>query len=67
MSKPWKESKINPLTPELNPSTRRCLPRFLIEILIFKGLNARSLYMLFGVKGLKLYNNKIISGTAMYL
>jgi hypothetical protein len=43
---------FNPLTPELNPSAQRCLPRFLLEILIFKGLTARRLYKSFGVKGL---------------
>jgi hypothetical protein len=43
---------INPLKPELNPSAQRCLPRFLLGILIFKGLTARRLYKLFGVKGL---------------
>jgi hypothetical protein len=35
---------VNHLTPELNPSAQRCLPRFLLEILIFKGLTARRLY-----------------------
>jgi hypothetical protein len=44
---------LNPLTPELNPSAQRCLPRFLLGILIFKGLTARRLYKSFGVKGLK--------------
>jgi hypothetical protein len=43
---------INPLTPELNPSAQCCLPRFLLGILIFKGLTARRLYKSFGVKGL---------------
>jgi hypothetical protein len=43
---------INPLTPELNPSAQRCLPRFLLGILIFKGLTARHLYKSFDVKGL---------------
>jgi hypothetical protein len=43
---------INPLTPELNPSAQRCLPKFLLGILIFKGLTARHLYKSFGVKGL---------------
>jgi hypothetical protein len=32
---------LNPLTPKLNPSAQRCLPRFLLGILIFKGLTAR--------------------------
>jgi hypothetical protein len=32
---------INPLTPELNPSAQRCLPRFFTGILIFKGLIER--------------------------
>jgi hypothetical protein len=44
--------KINPLTPELNPSAQHCLTRFLMGILIFKGLIARRLYKSFGVKGL---------------
>jgi hypothetical protein len=43
---------VNHLTPELNPSTQRCLLRFLLGILIFKGLTARRLYKSFGVKGL---------------
>jgi hypothetical protein len=43
---------FNPLTPESNPSTQRCLPRFLLGILIFKGLTARRLYKSFGVKRL---------------
>jgi hypothetical protein len=43
---------INLLTPELNPSVQRCLPRFFTGILIFKGLIARRLYKSFGVKGL---------------
>jgi hypothetical protein len=30
---PW----LNALTPELNPSAQRCLPRFLLGILILKG------------------------------
>jgi hypothetical protein len=46
---------INPLTPELNPSSQRCLPRFVLEILIFKGLSARRLYKSFGIKGLSVY------------
>jgi hypothetical protein len=41
---------INPLTPELHLSAQRCLPRFLLGILIFKGFTARSLYKSFGVK-----------------
>jgi hypothetical protein len=43
---------FNPLTPELNPSAQRCLPRFFTGILIFKGLTAGRLYKSFGVKGL---------------
>jgi hypothetical protein len=31
---------VNLLTPELNPSAQRFLPRFLLGILIFKGLTA---------------------------
>jgi hypothetical protein len=38
---------INPLNPELNPSAQRCLPTFLLGILIFKGLIARRLYKSF--------------------
>jgi hypothetical protein len=41
-----------PLTPELNPSAQRCQPRFLLGILIFKGLTGLHLYESFGVKGL---------------
>jgi hypothetical protein len=41
---------IKPLTPELNPSVQRCLPRFLLWTLMFKGLNARPLYKSFGIK-----------------
>jgi hypothetical protein len=44
------EIVINPLTPKLNPSAQRSLPRFFI--LIFKGIIARRLYKSFGVKGL---------------
>jgi hypothetical protein len=29
---------VNPLTPELNPSVQSCLTKFLLGILIFKGL-----------------------------
>jgi hypothetical protein len=47
------KSQINPLTPELNLSGQRCLPDFLLGILIFKELTARRLYKSFGVKGLK--------------
>jgi hypothetical protein len=43
---------INPLVPELNPSAQRCLPRFLLGILIFKGFTARRLYKSYGVKRL---------------
>jgi hypothetical protein len=43
---------MNPLTPELNPSAQRSLPRFLLGILIFKRLTARRLYKSFGVKRL---------------
>jgi hypothetical protein len=46
--------RINPLTPELNPSAQLWLPRFLLEILIFKRLTARRLYKSFGVKRLKI-------------
>jgi hypothetical protein len=45
-------SMINPLRAELNPSAQRCLPRFFLGILIFKGLNTRRLYKSFGFKGL---------------
>jgi hypothetical protein len=43
---------INPLAQELNPSAQRCLPRFLLGILIFKGLTARRLCKSFDVKRL---------------
>jgi hypothetical protein len=43
---------LNPLTPELISSAQRYLPRFLLMILIFKGLNAQRLYTSFGVKEL---------------
>jgi hypothetical protein len=46
------KKSINHLTPELNPSAQRCLPRFLVVILISKGLTARRIYKSFGVKGL---------------
>jgi hypothetical protein len=42
----------NPLTPELNLTAQRCLPRFFIGILNFQGLIARRLYKSFGFKGL---------------
>jgi hypothetical protein len=45
---------LNPLTPELNPSAQRCLLRFLMGILIFKGLTTRRRYKSFGVKRLAL-------------
>jgi hypothetical protein len=55
-----KLTSFNPLTPELNPSAQRCLPRFfLLGILNFKGLNARRLYKSFGVKGLILSNQNV--------
>jgi hypothetical protein len=41
---------FNPLTPELNHSAQRCLPRFLLGILIYKELAARFLYKSLGVK-----------------
>jgi hypothetical protein len=47
-------SRINPLTPELNPYAQCCLQRFLLGILIFKWLTAQRLYKSFGVKGLTL-------------
>jgi hypothetical protein len=50
---PTSSAEVNPFTPELNPSAQRCLPRFLLVILIFKGLNRRRLYKCFGIKGLK--------------
>jgi hypothetical protein len=40
------------LKPKLNPSAQRCLPKFLVGILIFKGPTARRLYKSFDVKGL---------------
>jgi hypothetical protein len=44
--------KVNPLTPELNPTAQRCLPRFFYRDFNFKGFIARRLYKSFGVKGL---------------
>jgi hypothetical protein len=41
------------LMPELNPSPQRCLPRFLMGILLVNGLTVRRLYKSFGVKGLE--------------
>jgi hypothetical protein len=55
----WKEvvvASYNPLTPELNPSAKRCLPVFLLRILIFKGLTVRRLYKSFGVQELNPFN-----------
>jgi hypothetical protein len=43
---------FNPLASELDPSAQRCLPRFFIGDLIFKGLTARRLCKSFGVKEL---------------
>jgi hypothetical protein len=43
---------VNPLTPELKSSAQRCLPRFLLGILMFKGLTVRRLYESYDVKGL---------------
>jgi hypothetical protein len=48
-----KACRINPLTPDLNPSTQRCLPRYFAGDFIFKGVTARRLYNSFGVKGLR--------------
>jgi hypothetical protein len=48
------------LTPELNRSAQRCLPRILLVILILKRLTARRLYKLFGVKGLSTLRNEIL-------
>jgi hypothetical protein len=56
---------LNPLAPELNPSAQRCLPRFLLGILIFKGLTAGHLYKSFGVKGL--IEQKNLKRKATYL
>jgi hypothetical protein len=50
---------FNPLTPELNPSAQRSLPRFFTGVLIFKGLTARRLYNSFGVKGLKIFVHRL--------
>jgi ABC-type microcin C transport system permease subunit YejB len=47
------DETFNSLMPELNTSAQRCLPRFLMGILIFKVLTARRFYKSFGVKGLK--------------
>jgi hypothetical protein len=53
------DSRINPLTSQLNPSTQRCLPRFLLDILIFKGLTARHLYKSLGVKEFSKYDSNL--------
>jgi hypothetical protein len=47
---PSKKSRRHPLTLELNPSAKGCLPRILLGILICKGLTAPRLYKSFGVK-----------------
>jgi hypothetical protein len=52
---------VNTLTPELNPSAQRCLPRFFTGDFIFKGLTARRLYKSFGVQGLNPFNAGIKS------
>jgi hypothetical protein len=44
--------RINPLTPELNPSAQRCLPIFFTGDFNFKEPTSRRLYKSFGVKGL---------------
>jgi hypothetical protein len=43
---------VNPLTPELNPSTQRCLRQFLLGISVFEGLTVRRIYRSFGIEGL---------------
>jgi hypothetical protein len=48
----FNKSYFHPLILELNPFTQSCLPRFLLGILIFKGVIGRHLYKSFGVKGL---------------
>src|SRR5215510_13144932 len=48
----WFPCVFNLLATKLNPSVQRCLPRFLLRILIFKGLTARRLRNSFGIKGL---------------
>jgi hypothetical protein len=45
---------LNPLTPELNLSAQRCLPRYFTGILIFKGLTALRLHKSSGFTGLKI-------------
>jgi hypothetical protein len=42
---------IKPLTPELNRPAQRCLPRFLLRILIFNGLTARRFISRSALKG----------------
>jgi hypothetical protein len=49
------------LTLELNPSTQRCQPRFLLRILIFKWLTARPHYESFGLKGFIFTMKKIVN------
>jgi hypothetical protein len=43
---------VNPLTPELNPSAQRCLPRLFTGDFNFYGHTARHIYKSFGLKGL---------------
>jgi hypothetical protein len=47
-------ASINHLKTELNPSAQHCLPKFLLGILIFKGLTARRRYKSIVVKWLKI-------------
>jgi hypothetical protein len=57
---PDSSKRINPLTPELNPSAQRYLPRFLLGILIFKGLITRRLCKSFSVKWLSMARSKLL-------
>jgi hypothetical protein len=47
--------------PELNLFAQRCLPRFLLGILIFKERTERRLYKSFDVQGLNPFNADIKS------
>jgi hypothetical protein len=47
------KTPFNHLSPELNPSAQRCLPRLLLGILIFKSFTARRLYKSLRIKPLK--------------
>jgi hypothetical protein len=53
------------IKPELNLSAQRCLMKFLLGILIFKGLTKRRLYKSFGVKGLNV-GDRFVAGDSTF-